>query len=299
MLADERFLGKEPAFWAHVRSISQRVGYTTRKTALKSSQVRVPSLDEIRKTLFDLGLTDRHIAQIGRATPFGQSLLDYFEFRADVLNNVVKGNLMDAKVARKIFDGLKEKLSPTCPLPMNKQKGNKKAPAFFTGIINMLIWAEVRDRDCDYAPRELTTITRDGVPVRTLARWVDGAFPLAVNPIAVWEVKEYYYTTTFGSRVADGVYETLLDGMEIKELRTSEGIEVLHYLMVDDFNTWWNDGKSYLCRMIDMIHMGFVDEVLFGREVVERVPILAREWMERADARAAGKGGSLPEDRGN
>ena len=23
---------------------------------------------------------------------------------------------------------------------------------------------------------------------------------------------EYYYTTTFGSRVADGVYETLLEG---------------------------------------------------------------------------------------
>jgi len=29
----------------------------------------------------------------------------------------------------------------------------------------------------------------------------------------------YYYTTTFGSRVEDGVYETLLDGMELEELR--------------------------------------------------------------------------------
>ena len=32
--------------------------------------------------------------------------------------------------------------------------------------------------------------------------------------MALWEIKEYYYTTTFGSRVADGVYETLLDGLE-------------------------------------------------------------------------------------
>lgn len=298
MLADQRFLRQEPAFWAHVRSISQHVGYTTRKTRLRPSQIRVPTLDDVRGTLADLGLTNGHVAKGDRPTKFGQLLLDYFQFRADVLNNEVKEHLMDAKEAKKLFDLLKKELSPTCPLPMNKQKGEKKAPAYFTGIINMLIWGKARDRDCDYAPRELTTITRDGVPVRTLARWVDGAFPSAVNPIAVWEVKEYYYTTTFGSRVADGVYETLLDGMEIEELRANEDIEVLHYLMVDDFNTWWNDGKSYLCRMVDMLHMGFVDEVLFGREVVDRVPALAREWLKRDDERAAGKGRALPEDTG-
>lgn len=55
----------------------------------------------------------------------------------------------------------------------------------------------------------------DGVPLWTLARRVEGAFPSPVNPVAVWEIKEYYYTTTFGSRVADGVYESLLDGMEL------------------------------------------------------------------------------------
>lgn len=298
MLADQRFLRQEPAFWAHVRSISQHLGYTTRKTHLRPSQIRVPTLDDVRGTLSDLGLTDKHVAKGGRPTKFAQTLLDYFEFRADVLNNEVKDLLMDVKAAKKLFDRLKKDLSPTCPLPMNKQKGEKKAPAYFTGIINMLIWAEARDRGCDYSPRELTTITRDGVPVRTLARWVDGAFPSAVNPIAVWEVKEYYYTTTFGSRVADGVYETLLDGMEIEELRVNEGIDVLHYLMVDDFNTWWNDGKSYLCRMIDMVQMGFVNEVLFGREVADRLPVLVREWMQRDDDRAVGKGRALPEDKG-
>ncbi len=30
--------------------------------------------------------------------------------------------------------------------------------------------------------------------------------------------------------------------------------------------------------MIDMIHMGYVDEVVFGREVLTRLPELAREW---------------------
>jgi len=143
----------------------------------------------------------------------------------------------------------------------------------------MLIEAYSKGLQCDYAPRQLTTITRNGKPLRTLARRIDGAFPSTVDPIAVWEIKEYYYTTTFGSRVADGVYESLLDGMELHEMEDAEGIKVLHYLMIDAHYTWWECGRSYLCRILDMLHMGYVDEVLFGREVMERLPSLVRAWM--------------------
>jgi hypothetical protein len=165
---------------------------------------------------------------------------------------------------------------------MNKQKGKKRAPAYLTGIINMLIEANAQGLPCDYDPRTLTVVTRDGSPFRTLARRVDGAFPSAVNPIAIWEVKEYYYTTTFGSRVADGVYESLLDGMELEELRRAARIYVKHYLMVDAKYTWWDCGKSYLCRLIDMLHMGYVDEILFGKEVLDGVPRLVKEWVATA-----------------
>ncbi len=161
---------------------------------------------------------------------------------------------------------------------MNKQKGDKARPAYFTGIVNMLIADGLAGAECNYSPMGLTTITRDGAAVRTLSRRVDGAFPAVVNPMAVWEIKEYYYTTTFGSRIADAVYETLLDGMELDELRRHEGIDVKHYLMVDAYDTWWRMGKSYLARMVDMLHMGYVDEVLFGKEVVDRIPVLTEEW---------------------
>jgi hypothetical protein len=91
-------------------------------------------------------------------------------------------------------------------------------------MINMLIEANCQGLAVNYDPHELTTITKDGALLRTLARRIDGAFPSAVNPIAVWEIKEYYYTTTFGSRVAYGVYETLLDGLELEELRSMKGL---------------------------------------------------------------------------
>ncbi|OFX16175.1 MAG: hypothetical protein A2Z18_04115 [Armatimonadetes bacterium RBG_16_58_9] len=192
---------------------------------------------------------------------------------------------MNAKEARVVFEKLRQRHCPTCPIPMNKQKREKKAPAYLTGIVNMLMEANSEGLPCDYDPRRLTTVTLNGAPLRTFARRVDGAFPSTVNPIAVWEIKEYYYTTTFGSRVADGVYETLLDGMEIEELREHEQVDVKHLLVVDAHYTWWDCGRSYLCRIIDMLHMGYVDEVLFGREVIDELPGIVKGWVALAQER--------------
>ena len=94
-----------------------------------------------------------------------------------------------------------------------------------------LISQKGRGFECDYDPKELTAFTKDKFPVRTLSRRVDGAFPNVINPMAIWEIKEYYFTTTFGSRVADGVYESWLDGLELREIKENLGIHVEHYLI--------------------------------------------------------------------
>jgi hypothetical protein len=279
--ADERFLNLSPAFWANVRTISQALGYTERRT----QRIKVHSADSIAGVYRELDLSTDHLFDFrsGTATAMGSALLDYFEFRAEVLETVVEPNLMDYEEARALLDELIEEHRPTRPFAMNKQKGDKAGPNPLTSIVNILLESKV-GADCDYNPGILTTVTRDGLPVRTLARRVDGAYPAVVNPVAIWEIKEYYHTTTFGSRIADGVYETMLDGLELQELRDEEGIDVKHYLFVDSHRTWWTMGRSYLCRMVDIVHMGLVDEVLFGREVADRLPVLIEEWQ--ADRRS-------------
>lgn len=280
MKADGRFLHQTKEFWAHVRTISQEIGYTRRGT----KAILIPTLDEIRDSFADLSLsTDHIIGADGALTEFGTTLLGYFSFRAAALNDQVRHNLMDKKAAAALFKKLRGKQKFQCPLPMNKQKREKKNFAFLTCIVNMLLERNIGDAPCDYDPRSLTTITHQRQPLRTLARRVDGAFPSVVNPIAIWEIKEYYYTTTFGSRVADGVYETLLDGLELEDLEATAHRKIQHLLVVDDYFTWWQCGRSYLCRIIDMLHMGYLDEVLFGREVVERMPAIAREWKTEFD----------------
>jgi hypothetical protein len=73
--------------------------------------------------------------------------------------------------------------------------------------------------------------------------------------------------------------------MELQELFEHENRKILHYLMIDSRRTWWEKGRSYLCRIVDMLNTGYVDEVLFGREVVERLPQLVSEWVTRFLAR--------------
>ena len=276
MKPDTRFLNLPLSFWADVRTISEAVGYTDRRT----KEVRVASQDQIISEYRKLGFTSDHLFLAdSRPTHQGEVLLSYLNYRARILDTRIERNLMNAEQAKTEFERLRRDFESTCPLPFNKQKGDKRAHAYLTCIVNMLIEANAQNHPCDYDPRKLTKFTRNRAPLRTFSRRIDGAFPSVIDPIAMWEIKEYYYTTTFGSRVADAVYETLLDGMERTELSLSEGIKPLHYLFVDSHSTWWEQGRSYLCRLIDALHMGYVDEILFGRETVSRLPELVENWI--------------------
>ena len=273
------FYALDRSFWAHVKLVSERLGYSNRKT--KTLRRYTPR--QVADCLAELGSASEQILSAGSSDPteFGRLLVSYLNFRAETLETQVLPNLMDRDEARIEFERIKERVRPKCHLPMNKQKKEKRHESYLACLINMLTEEALGSVDFDDNPRGLTVVTDrvTGAPIRTFTRWMDGAYPSVVDPIAVWELKEYYGTTTFGSRVADGVYETMLDGEEFAELLSSEGRKVCHYLIVDDRFTWWKCGRSYLCRLIDIIHMGLVDEVLFGREVVSRWPTIVGSWV--------------------
>ena len=203
MKADKRFLNQPLDFWANIKLISQKAGYTDKKT----KQIKIHTLEEI-KAVYESNNLDcsKVIDKNNKFTALGNLIVSYLQHRSDVLRLQVEPNLMKLAEAKKTFEALKKKLKPTCPLPLNKQKGDKAGYAYLTGLVNMIIEANSRGFDCNYDPKELTAFTQNKFPVRTLSRRVDGAFPTVINPIAIWEIKEYYFTTTFGSRVADGVY---------------------------------------------------------------------------------------------
>lgn len=280
MKPNPKFNNQSSEFWANVKLLNQRLGYVTRINKNNPTPgFVVPTIAQIKKVFAEEGLNhERLVNETNHLTAFGQLIIDYMQYRGDLLLNDVLPLLMDKDEAKELFYAMKDALNPTIPLPFNKQKNEKKDHSYLTGLVNMFIAEHKEDFECDFDPKELTAFTENGYPIRTLSRRVDGAFPSVINPKAIWEIKEYYYTTTFGSRVADGVYETQLDGWELKEIEDNLGRKINHYLFVDDRFTWWTKGRSYLCRLIDSMHMGLVDEVIFGREVVTRIPEIVDEW---------------------
>lgn len=150
-------------------------------------------------------------------------------------------------------------------------------------MVNLLVAHGLDGRPCDYDPQKIPVVDHDGALYAALSRRMDGSYPSTTNPLAMWEIKEYYYTTTFGSKISDAVYITSLDGYERIELERATGINIEHFVVVDAYDTWWGKGKSYLCRMIDLLNMGHVDEVLFGREVRSRLPEMVAEWIKNSE----------------
>ena len=303
MKPDSTFGNQPASFWADIRQISQSVGYTQKAVKAKAgqpatrrgaaipdraaipAQIKVPLPEEIKTAYTRLGLKWTHMFDADTLDPsqYGRLILNYFVYRAELLNRA-KDFLMDKFEAETEYMKLREGLGAVFPdalFPENKQGNEKKKIAYLTAMVNMLIYINIpKSISVNLNPLALTLVTdSNGQPVYTMARRVDGAFPGVVNPLAIWEIKEYYYTTSFGSRIADGVYETMLDGLEIQEMNNAGHRRIHHYLIVDARETWWDKGRSYLCRMVDIMNMGQVDEVLLGREILERVPELVKSWL--------------------
>ena len=264
------FRDMDASFWAFIKFISETMGYTDRQSDMVKSYSEKEIRDLCQK--HNVNISDDALA----------NALAYTERRANLLNHFAESMLMDSHAAGeeyKKWEQLHRIGNYYCKLPLNKQKGEKKQIAFFTAIINILAEKTIREFTSlangpgfDDDPRGLMYIwDEDRHLIGASSRRFDGAYP---SIEIVWEIKEYYYATTFGSRVADGVYETQLDGFEFRELFNRTGRKVYHVLFVDAYMTWWKQGKSYLCRLVDAMNSGVVDEVIVGREVLTRWPEL-------------------------
>jgi hypothetical protein len=268
MKANKDFLIDDPEFWAIIKGI-----------------IIIPTMEKILGTFNKFQLFTNKIFYKNTPTDLGNKVLSYFEYRADILNNEAQFQFMSMDEARELYEQLLKnfegKYKIEWKVPINKQAEEKRNPAFLTGCVNMLIQSSLKgEYTCKYDAKEISSFTSNKFPVRSLSRRVDGSFPGVINPIALWEIKEYYYTTSFGSRIADGVYETMLDGYELKEVRKVINRPVFHYLFIDAKYTWWTMGKSYLCRIVDLIHMGLLTECIIGKHLVERVPVIVEEWKK-------------------
>lgn len=265
MEANQDFVGEPHEFYALVKLVSESVGYSTRKTKTTNSVARIYTQNDVAVALEKLGIINNNSRLIRKVS-------EYSAYRASALNEIVAPALMDRIEAKALFEETKAMLKPTLPPIMNKQKGEKRHESYLTCLVQMVVENHVGPNNFNRDPQNLSYFTDETNSILTcFSRRFDGAVPSIKNPKAVWEIKEYYGTTTFGSRVADGVYETLLDGYELRRVRATGG-DVRHMLFIDGKENWWKLGKSYLCRLIDMLHTEHLDRLYIGRQVTTEFP---------------------------
>lgn len=266
MKAFDEFKREDSSFWFFIRFISEKLKYSKNGEVLTYTTEQIEKLCKKEK----IDVSPDRLNQAVR----------YCNMRAELLNNVVEKNLMDVDEASHIFQNMYDTGKYKCKLIMNKQTGQKKKVNYFTAIITMLAEEVLGSGDgFDPDPRGLVYLLNNKKIIGASSRRFDGAYPSIYNPKIVWEIKEYYYAKTFGSRVADAVYESELDGYEFNSIYDRTGQKVHHVMFIDSHYTWWVKGKSYLCRFIDTLNMGLIDELIVGREVITRWPEVLKDFV--------------------
>jgi hypothetical protein len=95
MQANNLFLNLSPDFWANVKLLSQHIGYTQRNNKGKDSLIKIPNLSEIKNAYKELSLDELALTSKKDDKILIDQLLKYFEYRANVLNDVISKNLMN------------------------------------------------------------------------------------------------------------------------------------------------------------------------------------------------------------
>lgn len=274
MFAKEEFLEHDAEFWAYVRLVSQQAGYQPRGDKV----VKVYEPEDLQNAVESTGINREPLFGDGSSnglTALGENILDYLNYRSQHVA-VALDNIQTKDEAEETYEEYRGD-HELKHVQYNRQGSND--PLVFANTVNLVMEKEYGG-EFDPNPYELPTILDDDKNLQlTFAKRLDGAVPDNRNPIALWEVKEFYNSSTFGSRVADAIYEIMLLSQEAQSVADEAGRDVEMYLLTDGEQAW-SKGVSYICRIIDILNMGYIDAAIFGREVVTDWPEIVREWNE-------------------
>lgn len=107
-------------------------------------------------------------------------------------------------------------------------------------------------------------------------RRLDGALPALLNPVGIWEIKEYWGVKGGGSKMSDAIYECQLVGQELRAFKDLHGPSCRHFVILDGKESW-AARRADLRRAVDLLSMGLIDELVVGREILEEWPRIVRE----------------------
>jgi hypothetical protein len=155
-----------------------------------------------------------------------------------------------------------------------------QSPKVIVSTIEVLTKAicEEQGLDVNVDPQKRASLISDDY-LWTSPRRLDGALPSLLNPVGLWEIKEYWGGTSGGSKMSDAIYECQLVGQELRTFSDSGGPYVHHYAILDGAQQW-KARRSDLRRAVDLVCSGLLDELLVGEEILSEWPRIVRELCD-------------------
>ena len=213
-------------------------------------------------------LKTEHAAKVGKIklkleADVAALLLEYLDFRKAIWNTGEK--LLRTEEEAKAY--CKKQFNE---LPKTTQTRNldhhqsSKAMVLTTTRLTEAVCAELGVTVEPNPQRRCVWVANDQLHVT--ARNLDGAIPGLVEPFLVWEIKEYWGTTSGGSKMSDAVYECALVGRELRDFEKRTKLHVEHAVLLDG-KAQWTARKSDLLRFYDLYFQGLIDILIVGREI--------------------------------
>jgi hypothetical protein len=164
MKPNPSFQRQSSEFWALVKYASESLGYSNRSSIPTDGKLKRYNRAEIEALADQFMLSDKV-----------DVVVTYLNYRAKLIEDDIRPLFMDREKAARLFESLRHSYNPTCHLPMNKQKGEKRHYSYFTCIINMLTEKNLGGETFDDSPKSLSLVTNaTNRLVKTFSRRVDG-----------------------------------------------------------------------------------------------------------------------------
>lgn len=204
--------------------------------------------------------------EIHGSVPLKQETVElFFEYLIDAENqyHALKSCLRTEKEALDFCKQLKVEVSTTATKSLDHHQSSRSMVAAVSQISSKIATQFGFDIDIDPQHRCVWFKERD---LYVTARNLDGAIPSLINPLVVWEIKEYWGKTKGGSKMSDAVYECLLVGRELREYEQRQGSRIYHIVFVDGKEQWEYRISDFI-RFIDLYNQRIIDSLIVGKEV--------------------------------
>ncbi|WP_143200011.1 DUF7687 domain-containing protein [Kitasatospora sp. CB01950] len=264
-------------FWHAVRMLADQPA-TKRKYASHISPSEIKSVLRSAGTRAAVGLINYLDANSGMT----EMLSDYWSKRREVAEEAL-ALMRTEEQAVADYSLLSDQVLQSYGVKLD---GYHSSPKVLVNTVDAVVYQECQRAEIpvNTDPQSRAAIVSDK-HIWVSPRRLDGALPDLLNPVALWEIKEYWGKTGGGSKMSDAIYELHLVGLELRRFEDEFGIHVNHYAIMDGRHQW-SSRQSDLRRAVDLLYSGLLDELVIGSEVLTEWPRIVEQSAILAKATA-------------